>query len=416
MYRFHPSVQWKGGYPNRHQIVSQITDLWKRYGLDERTTFNTRVEKVYQDEKGRWIINNPSLGRFDGIIAAVGTCGDVKMPHITGQEKFKGEIYHSSDLTGRDAKNKKLVIIGGGASAVEALEFAAHEEAAKTTILARSDKWIIPRNPVVDILLSMNIFGQETVLSWIPELLLKKFFYRDLEDLAPSDKGLFTGTPMVNSDVMDKIRNGDAAWLRGDIKGFEEKGIRFNKRAKGVPVDGPGHEELVEADIVVMATGYSRPSLSFLPSDSFVEPYGPPNWYLQSFPPQHPSICANNCTYVNGIGSVGNWHIGIMSRFLFMFIADPLTRPNPFWMERWIDMTRLLKKFSPAGAFDFFTYLEMLYWFTFSIVINPFRWKWALFVFMGIGEALPKGVVKEEEKLRNGLGLRRGNYDKGSSF
>lgn len=416
MYRFHPSVQWKGGYPNRHQIVSQITELWKRYGLDKRTTFNTRVEKVYQDEKGRWIINNPSLGRFDGILAAVGTCGDIKMPHITGQERFKGEIYHSSDLTGREAKGKKLVIIGGGASAVEALEFAAHEEAAKTTILARSDKWIIPRNPVVDILLSFNIFGQETVLSWIPELLLKKFFYRDLEDLAPSDKGLFTGTPMVNSDVMDKIRNGDAAWLRGDIKGFEEGGIRFNKRAKGVPVDGPGHEELVEADIVVMATGYARPSLSFLPSDSFTEPYGPPNWYLQSFPPQHPSICANNCTYVNGIGSVGNWHIGIMSRFLFMFIADPLTRPTPFWMERWIDMTRLLKKFSPAGAFDFFTYLEMLYWFTFSILVNPFRWKWALFVFMGIGEAVPRGVVREEQKLRNGLGLERGSYDKGNSF
>jgi hypothetical protein len=43
---------------------------------------------------------------------------------------------------------------------------------------------------------------------------LRKFFYRDLEDLAPTDKGIFTGTPMVNSDVMDKIRAGKAQWLR----------------------------------------------------------------------------------------------------------------------------------------------------------------------------------------------------------
>lgn len=310
-----------------------------------------------------------------------------------------------------------MVVIGGGASAVEALEFAAQEEAAKTVILARSDKWIIPRNPVVDVLLSFNVFGGETFLSWIPELLLKKFFYRDLEDLAPTDKGLFTGTPMVNSDVIDKIRSGEAEWLRGDIKRFTENGILFNLRGKGVPPGGPGREREIEADIVVMATGYSRPTLNFLPEDSFGEPYSPPNWYLQTFPPNHVSVCANNCTYVNAIGSVGNWHIGIYTRILLMFLSDPLTRPRSFWMERWIDMTRFLKKFSPTGAFDFFTYLELVWWFTFCIAINPFRWKWALFVFFGIGAGLPKAVVESEDKLRHKMGIRNGdNHDVGKSF
>jgi cation diffusion facilitator CzcD-associated flavoprotein CzcO len=288
MYRFHPSVKWQDGYPNRQQIVSQITELWKKYGLEERTKFDTPVEKICKDDKGRWIINNPSNGRFDGIIAAIGTCGDPKMPHIPGQEKFKGEIYHSSQLTGKDVKGKKIIIIGGGASAVEALEFAAVEEAAKTYILARSDKWIIPRNAVVDMLFAFNIFGQETILSWIPEMLLRKFFYRDLEDLAPTDKGIFTGTPMVNSDVLEKIRSGKAEWLRGDIKTFTERGILLNHRAKGVPAGGPGREELIEGDIAIMATGFHRPSLNFLPQDTFKEPYYPPNWYLQTFPPNHP--------------------------------------------------------------------------------------------------------------------------------
>lgn len=417
MYRFHPSVHWSGGYPNRQQIVSQITQLWKKYSLESKTSFDSKVEKVYQDPDGRWIINNPSLGRFEGIIAAVGTCGDAKMPHISGQDKFQGQVYHSSELTGKQAKGKKMVIIGGGASAVEALEFAAQDEAAKTVILARSDKWIIPRNSVVDVLLSFNIFGGETFLSWIPELLLKRFFYRDLEDLAPTDKGLFTGTPMVNSDVMDKIRSGEAEWLRGDIKRFTEKGILFNLRGKGVPPGGPGREREIEADIVVMATGYTRPTLNFLPEDSFGEPYNPPNWYLQTFPPNHVSVCANNCTYVNAIGSVGNWHIGIYTRILLMFLSDPLTRPRSFWMERWIDMTRFLKKFAPTGAFDFFTYLELVWWFTFCIAINPFRWKWALFVFFGIGAGLPKAVVESEDKLRHKLGIRNGNnYDVGKSF
>jgi hypothetical protein len=59
------------------------------------------------------------------------------------------------------------------------------------------------------------------------------------------------------------------------------------------------------------------------------------------------------------------------------------------------------------GAFDFFTYSELIYWFVFTLVINPFRWKWAFFVLFGIGSALPMKVVQQEDKLRNGLGSRK---------
>ncbi|KAK3044498.1 hypothetical protein LTS18_001135, partial [Coniosporium uncinatum] len=376
------------GYPDRRQIVSQIEELWKRYSLEERTHFNTRVTKVYKDHQNRWIINDPSNGRFDGIIAAVGTCGDPKSPHIPGQDKFKGEIHHSSQLDGKHAEGKKVAVIGGGASAIEALEFVAHEKAGHTSVLARSEKWIIPRNPFIDMLLALNIFGSETIFSWIPESFLRLFFYRDLASLAPppgSSKGLFTETPMVNDDVLELVRSGKASWLRGDIKHYTENGILFNHRSQGVPKGGPGREELIEADMVILATGYERPSLSFLPDDCFAEPYDPPNWYLQVFPPEHTDICANNCTYVNAIGTVGNYHIGIYTRFLLMYLVDPLARPQQWWMKRWIDMTRFIKSKAPGGAFDFFTYSELLYWFIFTIAINPFRWKWAFFVLFGVG-------------------------------
>ena len=282
MYRFHPSVKWSAGYPDRQQIVSQITQLWQRYGLRERTKFNTRVTSVTQDNHGRWIVNNDdSNGRFDGVMAAVGSCGDPKMPHMPGQANFKGEVYHSSRLDGKTAQGKKVLVIGGGASAVEALEFVVHTGAKSTSVLARSEKWIIPRNAFVDTLLAFNIFGQETIFSWIPESLLRIFFYRDLDDLAPQSEGLFTETPMVNSDIFHQIRAGKAEWLRGDILGFTENGIRFNHRSKGVPKGGPGRESIVEGDMVIMATGFSRPSLDFLPDEVFKEPYTPPDWYLQ---------------------------------------------------------------------------------------------------------------------------------------
>jgi len=294
------------------------------------------------------------------------------------------------------------VIIGGGASAVEALEWAAVSNARHVAVLARSEKWIIPRNPLIDVILSLNIFGGETSFSFIPEWLLRIFFYRDLYDLAPpasSGQGVFTETPMVNNNVLELIRSARVEWLRGDILKLQERAVSFNHRSQGIPKNGPGKHVDVDADIIIMATGYQRPSLGFLPHECFEDPYGPPNWYMQVFPPQHVDICANNCTYVNAIGTVGNYHIGIYSRFLLMYLVDPLARPQEGLMKIWIRMVKWVKSTAPGGAFDFFTYGELLWWFFFTLVINPFRWKWALFVLFGLKPGFPLSIVKQESRF-----------------
>lgn len=330
MYRFFPSISWSGGYPNRQQIVGQVEKLWRQYHLDERTKFDTKVEKVYKDRQGRWIINDESNGRFDGIMACVGTCGDPKWPNMPGQDKFEGPIWHSSQLDGKDAHNKKVLVIGGGASAVEALEFTIHEEAAQSSILARSEKWLIPRNPVIDVLLALNIFGSETMLSWIPETLLRLFFYRDLADLSPpsdSGKGLYTETPMVNNDILEQVRAGKAQWLRGDIVRFEPSGIVSKHRTQGVPKNGPGREELLPADIVILATGYTRPSLAFLPAECFEEDYSPPNWYLQVRLDVHESLKYETSA------DIPTYHFARCSRLPTPIYA-PITAPTSTPLER----------------------------------------------------------------------------------
>ena len=80
-------------------------------------------------------------------------------------------------------------------------------------------------------------------------------------------------------------------------------------------------------------------------------------------------------------------------------------------MKKWIDMTTMIKRTAPTAAFDFFTYSELTYWFIFCIAINPFRWKWALFVLFGIGSALPLTVVNGEDRLRNGLGIQKRQHE-----
>lgn len=142
------------------------------------------------------------------------------MPKMAGSKKFKGLLVHSSKLDDVELTGKRVAIVGSGASAVEAAELAVNKSAQSATILARHDKWFIPRNFLVDCLLACQPLGRQTPLSFIPEFLIRKFRtskehktcparlssdglpamrstdYRDLEWMSPSRKyghGLFAG-------------------------------------------------------------------------------------------------------------------------------------------------------------------------------------------------------------------------------
>lgn len=136
-YRFHDSVEWKSDYPNRREILDQVMKLWERYDLARRTTFGCKVTNTYQEEDGKWVVNETTNGYFDGLVAAVGTCGDVYAPTLPNQHSFKGQVIHSSELRRKAVKGKNVLIVGGGASAVEALEFACDNGASSVKVLAR---------------------------------------------------------------------------------------------------------------------------------------------------------------------------------------------------------------------------------------------------------------------------------------
>lgn len=161
--------------------------------------------------------------------------------------------------------------VGAGASGVEAAELAIAKSAKSVTILARSDKWFIPRLTVVDALLSLQPLGRETWLSWIPETLLKLFHYRGLSEKMAPTQGFYTGTPIVNSSVLYAIRDGKADYLRGDVLELDSKGVEFNFRKRGQKKESKGKQMHLDADVIVVAGGFERPTLEMLPQDLFPE-------------------------------------------------------------------------------------------------------------------------------------------------
>lgn len=333
LYRFHPKVIWNSWYPHRDQVLKNVHNIWTSYNLESRTRFNTRVTRIdrhasseYNERDGghsRWVINGNQSEVYDGIVATVGTCGEPKMISLPGMDDFRGEIVHSSKLDDVNLKGKRVVIIGGGASGVEALERAVDEQAASTTIIARSDKWFIPRNLLVDTLLSMQPFGRETRLSRIPEFLLARFHYRDLCEKMLPTQGFYTGTPVVNQMSLQYIREGKADYQRGDIIGLDKDGVNWNARRRGQRKGSEGTHEHMEADVIILAAGFQRPKLDFLPVDLFPAGYvrnganrTPPDMYLQVFPVTDWSVLCTNATFDDAVGTVGHVHIGIFARIL----------------------------------------------------------------------------------------------------
>ncbi|EPQ60566.1 FAD/NAD P-binding domain-containing protein [Gloeophyllum trabeum ATCC 11539] len=427
IYRFHPAVLWRHAFPKRDEVLSEIRRIWKEYQLEPRTRFNTRVTSVTRspadfveaedlDPKNsghaRWIINDGSDGPFDAVIVTIGTCGKPQKVGFPGMpdseesgdnrsdksdqkregkedehegETFQGQVIHSSELDEADLEGKTVLVIGSGASGVEAVETALSKGARDTLMVARDDKWIIPRNIVFDTTLSAQPFGRETPLSFIWEWVLKKWHYRGVEDIAPHHRGIFEGTPVVNDEFLNYIRTGRCTYVRGDTLRLTNSGILVNVRSRESKPKDPGEKKEFKGDVVVLATGFQRPEIDFLPEDLFPENYQRPDLYLQNFPTEDWSILLTNSAYVNAIGTVGHFHIGIYTRILLTLLLDKDARPAPKDMKLWVDNVRFVKRGAKGGPLSFFTYMELTIWLLLFHLFRPDRIRWLFFIMQGWG-------------------------------
>ncbi|KAF7986815.1 hypothetical protein HWV62_12498 [Athelia sp. TMB] len=276
----------------------------------------------------------------------------------------RGPVLHSSQLDSLPRHllaGKRVVIIGSGASAVEAVETVLgrtgdgeKEDRAKCIVLARDDKWIIPRNIIFDTLIAAQPFGREMPLSFIWEQYLARTQYARTPEMLPHHRPIFAGTPVVNDEFLGHVADGRCEYLRCDPIKLTPKGVLINLRTRESRPGDAGKETEVAADVVVLATGFEKPTIDFLPDDLFPEGYERPNLYLQNFATEDWSVLMTNSSY-NGPAS----HIGIYTRILLTLLLDPGARPEKKDMKLWVDVVRYIKRGASGGALGFFTYAEL---------------------------------------------------------
>ncbi|TWB25648.1 flavin-containing monooxygenase [Nitrospirillum bahiense] len=154
-FSFEINPEWNHYHPKGHDMQDYLLRVADKYGIRDRTIFNTQVLScVYDADLGLWHVTVRSNdGRewvidANAVINAHGPLNRWQLPDMPGLKDFKGPAMHTAAWDTRvDLGGKDVVMIGTGASGVQ-LAPAIAPSVKHLTILQRSRHWVI-RNPEI---------------------------------------------------------------------------------------------------------------------------------------------------------------------------------------------------------------------------------------------------------------------------
>jgi len=263
-------------------ILQYIKDTAKKFGIDKKIQYNHKViDASWSDQDKLWTLQ---IAAYEGkpeqklrskfLLMCSGYYDYDKgyTPEFPGIESFTGKVIHPQKWdTSYNYENKKVIIIGSGATAVTLVPVIA-EKAEKVIMLQRSPTYIIslPSEDSIakffgrvlptklayhlsrwkNILFSIGFYSASKKWPASVKRLIQKGIKKELgEDFDmkhfdptynPWDQRLCI---VPDSDLFNSIKNGKAEVVTDTIKQFTPKGILLNS----------GRE--LEADLIVTATG-----------------------------------------------------------------------------------------------------------------------------------------------------------------
>jgi cation diffusion facilitator CzcD-associated flavoprotein CzcO len=264
-------------------ILAYIRQVASDHGIDRKIRYRHRaVSAAWSTPDARWTVE---VECRPGRKRARLTCNFLWMcsgyydyaagytPHLPGIERFAGRIVHPQKWTDDiDYKDKKVVVIGSGATAVTLVPAMA-ETAAHVTMLQRSPTYIVAR-PAEDPLANKLRRRVPVRLAYAAtrwkNVALGMFFYQLCKRRPERAKAMILQgvrallgpdydvgkhfTPRYNpwdqrlclvpdADLFRAIRRGEVSVVTDEIETFTETGIRLKSGGE------------LQADLIVTATG-----------------------------------------------------------------------------------------------------------------------------------------------------------------
>jgi len=286
-FRFKPWIH-KKSIADASSILEYLNETVDEYGIRDKIAFNQKVTAAnWLSEKSLWELNVMNEGQSISMTCNfLFLCGGYYsydkpyMPKFPEQDRFEGQVIHPQFWDeSLDYSDKKVVVIGSGATAVTLVPAIA-KNAAHVTMLQRSpsyvvsapgeDSWSQALNKIFPIRLTYflirwkNIF--RTSLGFYlsrkyPERVKDRLINLVQEELGNDYDVEKHFTPRYNpwdqrmclvpdSDLFNSIKCGKASVVTDHIEHFTERGILVKSG------------EHLEADIIVTATGIELNALN----------------------------------------------------------------------------------------------------------------------------------------------------------
>ncbi len=281
-YRFKPWTADKS-IADGPAILEYLRETIDENGIDKKIRYHQQVKRAeWSSDNSRWSLTTSDKNSGEQKII---TCGYLFMcsgyysykqgftPEFAGIEKYRGKVVHPQfwpkDL---DYKNKRVVVIGSGATAMTLVPAMA-KDVAKITLLQRSPTYVISRPSVDPFAKRMRRLYPKKIayaLTRKENTTNQQELYKLCQDAPLGVKQIMIDTVRVelgpdfnvdkhftpsynpweqriclvpDGDLFVALRSKKAEMVTDTIKTFTETGIEL---------DSGGH---LEADIVVAATG-----------------------------------------------------------------------------------------------------------------------------------------------------------------
>jgi len=139
---------WSRLFALQPEILDYTNYLIDKHDLRKKTHCNKNVVKAEFDEENyEWsvFIEDGSIYKAPVLINSSGSLSQPSIPPIKGKEDFKGRSFHTSRWDHSfDYANKKVAVIGTGASSVQVVPVIA-SKVKELHVFQRTAHWVLPR-------------------------------------------------------------------------------------------------------------------------------------------------------------------------------------------------------------------------------------------------------------------------------
>jgi len=150
-FSFRRNHEWTKTYAGHEEISAYLKTCMEDEGLYAKTRLNTPIESAtYAEDTCAWTLTTAAGETLEADIVIFG-CGQLNepaLPDIPGRDDFRGETFHSARWNHEyDLTNKRVAVIGNGASAAQFVPEIA-KEVGSLAVFQRTPSWIVPRRDV----------------------------------------------------------------------------------------------------------------------------------------------------------------------------------------------------------------------------------------------------------------------------